>query len=76
MDFIGPKSSCTSNSVEELEHWKNQLHEVSTLHCNMMTKSLHYISSEIRNLPYYDGLTDVNNFLDEFEWEVHEHDRF
>lgn len=38
--------------------------------CNMMTKSLCFVSSEVRNLPYYDGLTDADHFLDEFEIEV------
>lgn len=36
----------------------------------MMTKSLCYVSSEVRNLPCYDGLTDVYKFLDAFEREV------
>lgn len=70
------KNSCTSDSDEDLEHWQNRLHEVSTLHCNMMTKSLHYVSSEVINLPYYDGLTDVDNFLDAFEREVPKKHRF
>jgi len=64
------KISCSSNSNEELEHWRNRLHEVSTLHYNMMTKLLRCVSLEIRNLPYYDGLTDLDKFLDAFEREV------
>jgi len=36
----------------------------------MMTKLSLCISSEVRTLPYYDGLTDVDNFLDAFECEV------
>lgn len=36
----------------------------------MMTKSLHCVSLEVRNLPYYDGLTDVDKVLDDFEREV------
>lgn len=36
----------------------------------MMTKSLHCVSSEVRKLPYYDDLTDVDNFLDAFEHKV------
>ena len=66
------KSSCTSDSDEELEHWQNRLHEVSTLCCNMMTKLLCYVSSEVRSLPYYDGLTDIGKFLYAFEKEVPE----
>jgi len=64
------ESSCTSESDEELEHWQNRLHEVSMMRCNMMTKSLRCVSSEVRSMPYYDGLTDVDKFLDAFEREV------
>lgn len=41
-----------------------------------MTKSLCCVSSEVINLPYYDGLIDVANFLDDFEREVPEDHRF
>jgi len=64
------KSSCTSDSDEEIEPWQNQLHEVTTLNCNMMTRSLHCVSSEVRNMPIYDGLNEVDIFLDAFEREV------
>ena len=66
------ESSCTSYSNEELKQWQNRLHEVSTLHCNMMIKSLCCVSSEVRSFPYYDGITDVDKFLDAFEREVPE----
>ncbi len=42
----------------------------------MMTKSLCCVSSEVRSLPYYDGLTNVDNFLDAFEREVLEKNHF
>lgn len=42
----------------------------------MMTKSLCSVSSEVRKLPYYDFLTDVDKFLDEFEHEVPEDHHF
>ena len=64
------ESSCTSDPNEELEHWQNRLHEVTTLSYNMMTRSLHYVSSEVRNFPTYDGLNDVDIFLDAFDREV------
>lgn len=64
------ESSCTSDSNEELYHWKNHLHEVSTLLRNMMMKSLRCVSLEVRKLPHYDDLTDIDLFLDEFEREV------
>ena len=38
----------------------------------MMTKSLWCVSMKVRNLLYYDGLNDVNLFLDDFEREVAE----
>ena len=66
------ESSCTLDSNEELECWQNRLHEVTTLRCNMMTWSLHCVSSEVRNLPTYDGLNDVDMFLDAFAREVPE----
>lgn len=64
------ESSCTSDFDEEIEQWQNQLHELTMLNCNMMTRSLHYVSSEERNLPTYDGLIEVETFLDAFEREV------
>ena len=70
------ESSCTSDSDEELERWHNQLHEVITLSCNMMTRSLCYVSLKVRNLRTYDGLNDVDTFLDAFEREVREKYRF
>ena len=64
------ESSYTSNSNEELEHSQNWLDELTTLICNMMTRSVHCVSSKVRNLPTYDGLNDVDVFLDAFEREV------
>ena len=46
------------------------------LRYNMMTKLLRCVSSEIRNLPYYDGLTGVNKFLYAFEREALEDHHF
>lgn len=42
----------------------------------MLTKSLHCISMEVKNLSHYDGLDDVNLFLDKFEREVPEEHQF
>ena len=33
----------------------------------MMTRSLHYISIEVRDFPTYDGLCEVDAFLNRFE---------
>ena len=70
------ESSCTSDSDEEIERWQNQLHEVTTLNCNMMTRLLHCISTEVRNLPIDDGLSEVDTFLNKFEREVLEKQHF
>ena len=56
-----------SYSYEELENWQNRLHEVSALHCNQVKKALLCISSEVRYFLYYDGLSNVNIFLEELE---------
>ena len=42
----------------------------------MMTKSLHCVPSKVRNFPYYDGLTNVDKFLDSCERKVLEDHRF
>lgn len=63
-------SSCHLDLDEELDNSQNRLHEVSTLCCNKITKSLHCISNEVCNFPYYDGIGDVSLFLDEFERDV------
>lgn len=66
------KSSSTLDSYDEFKYWQNRLHEVSMLHCSMMTKSLQCVSSEVRSFPYYDGLTNIDKFLDAYEREVPE----
>ena len=42
------------------------------MNCNMMTRSLHCVSSKERNIPIYDGLNEVDILLDAFEREVPE----
>ena len=42
------ESSYTSGSDEEIEQWQNWLHEVTTLNCNMMIRSLNCIKLEAR----------------------------
>lgn len=41
-----------------------------------MTQSMHCVSSKVINLPTYDGLNDVDVFLNAFEKEVPEKQRF
>ena len=35
-----------------------------------MTKSLRWIGTEIKDIPSFDGLVDVDDFLQEFEQEI------
>jgi len=42
----------------------------------MLTKSLHCVTAQARDLPIYDGLTAVNEFLNKFESAIPEHQRF
>jgi len=64
------ESSCTLNSDEEVERWQNQLHEVTTLNCNMMVRSLRCVTTEAREQLTYDGLLVVDEFLRKFESAV------
>lgn len=66
------ESSCTSNLDKEIKRWQNQLHEVTTLNCNMMIRSLCCVETEVRDLTIYDELTVVDDFLNKFEGEVSE----
>jgi hypothetical protein len=51
-------SSCASDSEEGLEHWQQRMHEVSTRWCAHITRSLHWIGTELCDPPKYDGLTE------------------
>jgi len=61
------ESSYTLHSEEKVERWQNHLHEVTTLNCNLMLRSLCCITTEARELPTYDGLIVVDEFLSKFE---------
>ena len=68
--------SCASNSDEEVERWQNQLDEVTTLNYNMMTRLLHCVATEVRDLPTYDGLSEVDDFLNKVKREVPKQQHF
>jgi len=61
-----------SDSDEEIEWWQNRLHKVTVLNYKNMTRSLHYVSTEVRDFPTYDGLGELDTFLDRFEREMME----
>lgn len=52
-----------SDLDEEIERWQNQLHEVTTLKYNMMTRSLHCILIKMRDFPTYNGLGEVDGHI-------------
>ena len=68
--------SCTSDLDEEDERWHSWLNEVTTLNCNMMTQSLSCIIAQAQDLPTYDGLKMVDDFLGRFESAVLEPQQF
>ena len=60
-------SSCTSDSGEALENWKNQLHEVSMRRCTIITRFLRWVENELWELPTYEGLPNLATLLSGFE---------
>jgi len=69
-------SSYTSDSDEEVEHWQNWLHKVTTLNCNMMIRSFRRVTTEAREPPTYDDMTVVEEFLDNVEGAVSEQQQY
>ena len=63
-------SSCASDSDVGFENWQNRLYEVSAHRCAFMTKSLRWIGAEVKYISSFHGLTDVNDFLQQFEQEI------
>ena len=69
-------SSYTSlDSDDALENWKNLMHEVSIRKCSLITRSLCRVTTEIVELPTYEGIPDLYEFLVEFEYKVLETQR-
>ena len=50
-----------------MENWKNRLHEVSMRRCARLTRSVRWVENELREIPTFEGLTDLVTFLNEFE---------
>ena len=48
-------SSCTSDSGEALDNWKNRLHEVSMRRCARVTRSVRWVETELREIPTYES---------------------
>ena len=43
------------------------MHEVSGRRCARLTKSLHWIGTEVCKVPTFDGLSNIQEFLQEYE---------
>ena len=52
-------SSCTSDSKEGLENWRNIMHKVSGRRCVWLTKSLQWNGIEVCKISMFDGLSNI-----------------
>ena len=59
-----------TDSDEGLENWQNRLYELHGHRCARITKCLRWLSSQIRALPTFDGLTDPGEFIVQFSEQV------
>jgi hypothetical protein len=50
-----------------LENWQNKMYEFSARRCARLTREVHWIGTEVSNLPTFDGLNHLETFLVEFE---------
>jgi len=66
----------TDDSEKENEQWQNRMNKATTLNCNMLTKFVYFIKAQDRELPVYDELTIVNEFVEKFESTVPEYQWF
>jgi hypothetical protein len=76
-DYINPTTdgnlrwqsdnACSSYSKEALDNWKNKMYKFSAWRCARLTREVHWIGTEVSNLPTFDGLNHLETFLLEFE---------
>ena len=59
-----------SNSDVGLKKWQQRLHEVSGRRLARITKTLHWIRSEVSTLPIFDGLSNIKIFVQEYEAQL------
>ena len=55
--------SCTFDSGDALENWKNRLHEVSMRRCARITRYIRRVGVEASEFPTYEGLPTLASFL-------------
>ena len=68
-------SSCTSDSGEALENWKNRMHQVSMRRCVRITRFVRRLGAKERKLPTHEFFPNLAYFLAEFEEKVIESQR-
>jgi hypothetical protein len=69
-------NTCSLDSREALEKWKNKMYEFFMQICDKLTREVHWIGTEVSNLPTFDGLNHLETFLLEFEEVVPLQQRF
>jgi hypothetical protein len=63
-------NACSSYLEEGPDNWQNQMYEVSTRRCAILTREVHWISTTVSILPTFDGMNPLEAFLSDFEANV------
>jgi hypothetical protein len=63
-------TSCASDLDIGLENWKQRLHEVSTRRCARIDRIVIWVGTEIRELPIFHGINELEEFLKKYEEEL------
>jgi hypothetical protein len=61
------ENTCSLDSEEALENWQNKMYEVSTRRFSILTQEVHWIDTTVSNLPTFDSLNHLEEFLVNFE---------
>ena len=79
-DYINPTAYSTlsclyaisyrSDLEEGLENWQSQMHVILGRHCTHLMKSLHWIGMEVCEVPMFGGLSNIQEFLEDYEAQV------
>ena len=63
-------SSITYDSEAGLKNQQNRMHEISGRQCAHLMKSLRWIGTEVSKVPTFDGLFDIQEFLQYYEAQI------
>lgn len=67
--------SWDGDSEQALEDWQNHMHEVSTIRCAYITKSLRWIGTEVCNVLSFDASNDLEEFMFAYQVTVQDQDQ-